>query len=435
MYAAGFEALIAPLSMVFTKPTFSLFHVLVAGMLTVEGRRTIAGAIRAAGQTERYVSIYRFLSHRVWSATELGVQLLFLILATVGNVPLVFVLDDTLVKRFGKKIWGRAWHRETSNKENEPEFIRGHCWLLMGLVFHSKVLAKWVCLPFWARLFVPRSGKDGKSAKRSKVEMAAAMVRLLARILKKPFLLVVDGAYAAKALIQECRRAGSHIVSRLKKSAALYAIPPAREPKRRGRPRKYGRRLPPLNTLASELNEFLVVRVPIYGETKEVLVRILDVMWKSSADPIRVVITRLSPTGVWAAHFTTDPLMTEDQIIRHVASRWTIETANKDLKEFGWLTHMQVRLRRSVNRAGALACTAFTLLHLWYLRSVEKGEIIPSIESDTPWYGQKATISTLDMLRALSTKNRAARIFQLFHSHARKSRKIELRQVEQLLAA
>src|SRR5439155_19641730 len=94
----------------------------------------------------------------------------------------------------------------------------------------------------------PRAGKRLQAARaahaaaprRTKLELLRELVAPVARWAgPRPVYLVVDSAYAGRALL-EGRPANVHVISRLRPDAALWAPPPARQPGQKGRPRRRG---------------------------------------------------------------------------------------------------------------------------------------------------------------------------------------------------
>jgi hypothetical protein len=64
------------------------------------------------GQTEHFQRYHRLLNRAVWSAREASRVLLGLLVKTfVADGPLVIGVDETLERRWGKKIAGKGVYR------------------------------------------------------------------------------------------------------------------------------------------------------------------------------------------------------------------------------------------------------------------------------------------------------------------------------------
>ena len=99
---------LAPFAPLFSKSVWQHAQVLLAGAILAPGRRTVSSALRAMGldQHEQFHRYHRVLSHASWSSQQAsGVLLRLLVKAFVpeGN-PLVVGIDETLERRWGKKI-------------------------------------------------------------------------------------------------------------------------------------------------------------------------------------------------------------------------------------------------------------------------------------------------------------------------------------------
>ena len=82
-------------------------QVLLAGAILVPGKRTVSAALRVMGlgQTEQFQRYHRALNRAVWSGREASQVLLGVLVRTlVPNGPLVIGVDETLERRWGKKI-------------------------------------------------------------------------------------------------------------------------------------------------------------------------------------------------------------------------------------------------------------------------------------------------------------------------------------------
>ena len=88
---------------------------LVAGAILAPGKRTVASALRAMGldQQKRFHRYHRVLSRARWSSREVArVMLSLLVEAFVPEgSPLVVGIDETLERRYGRKISARGVYR------------------------------------------------------------------------------------------------------------------------------------------------------------------------------------------------------------------------------------------------------------------------------------------------------------------------------------
>ena len=91
----------------FTAPTWRKLMMLLTGMRLVQGRRTVAAALRASGNSMagNWSSFHQVLNRACWSPLAVSRQLLLLIVATFvpAGASVDLVIDETLERRWGGK--------------------------------------------------------------------------------------------------------------------------------------------------------------------------------------------------------------------------------------------------------------------------------------------------------------------------------------------
>ncbi|MCP4658584.1 MAG: transposase [bacterium] len=158
-----FVARLAKLRSAFTMPSFDNFLVLVCGAVHALGKHRITDFIRAAGSAahKHYCSYFRFFSHGRWSLDELGLLLLGVVLRVFPTSEVVLVLDDTLVRRSGKKVALGSMHSDPLlRSQGRPFSSYDHVFVVLAVHVRVPGLAStgWA-LPFLFRLFRgPRHG-------------------------------------------------------------------------------------------------------------------------------------------------------------------------------------------------------------------------------------------------------------------------------------
>ena len=136
----SFVALLGPWAQGMTAPTFRNFQHLLGGWL-LAGRHTVTGALKLLGRpTPKHFSAYhRIFSQAAWDLDPVGVALLARLLAYAG--PVVYlILDDTLCRHRGRKIWGAGMHYDplltgrASSCAHRSLKSRGHAWVVLAVV-------------------------------------------------------------------------------------------------------------------------------------------------------------------------------------------------------------------------------------------------------------------------------------------------------------
>jgi hypothetical protein len=183
----------------FTAPTFKTFAWLMVGFVAQPGTRTVTGMLagaRLAG-VWHHSRAHRFFAAARWSADQLGLVVLEVIVACLlaADAPLCLVVDDTLLRRSGRKVFGAAWHHDPLAKGGK-RVAWANNWVVVGvLVDLPFVPQRAVCLPVVCRLWRPRHPN------RTKLALAVELVALVAaRYPDRSLHLVGDAAYAGKTL-------------------------------------------------------------------------------------------------------------------------------------------------------------------------------------------------------------------------------------------
>ena len=111
-----FIGLLAPFMPLFRPQTWSKAQLLLAGAVLSPGKRTITAALRVLGLSQEagFAKYHHVLNRARWSPRELSKLLLFLLLhhLDTGQGPLVFGIDETLERRWGRKISARGIYRD-----------------------------------------------------------------------------------------------------------------------------------------------------------------------------------------------------------------------------------------------------------------------------------------------------------------------------------
>ena len=319
-----------------------------------------------------------------------------------AGAPVDAAVDDTLFKRRGKKVWAASWFHDGS-APGPAKTGYGNNWVVLGIVVRLPFTSRPVAVPVMAKLVI--KGTNSKSrlwlARRMAERLAAALPGRQVRI-------VADSAYAGGELKGLPARVSW--TTRLRKDAALHALPPGRTG-RPGRPRVKGERLPSLAKLAAAA-EFSQVTVTRYGRTETVAAAVATCLWYSvfGSLPVTVVIVRDRPgSGFGIALVTTDRAATPEQVIERYVSRWSIEVAIEDSKQVFGTGQARNRTAAAVERTVPfqLACQAVAVT--WYATAGHDPADLHERRTLAPWYTTKAEPATSDMAAKLRRVIIAAR--------------------------
>jgi hypothetical protein len=220
-------------------------------------------------------------------------------------------------------------------------------------------------------------------------------------MLQAHFTVVADTFYAKAGLIRYCLRQGIIFISRLRIDAVLYDGVKHRR-RRRGRPRKYGQRLPSLRRLAKRWSSFKNHTLFLYGKEVTVSVSTFTAYWRPAGTMIRIFMVKYPKRKDITCFFCTDITRSVADVLTIVSGRWSLENAFRDMKQYLGLSDYQCRKEQAVERFVNLVGAALSLLTLWSHQEYSTRQ--PELWDATPWYTRKKSASVKDMIQQLRNK-------------------------------
>jgi hypothetical protein len=344
----------------------------------------------------------RFFSHAVWDVDRLGLGVARLVVERLldPEAPIVVVIDDTLFKRWGRKVHLALWTHDGA-AQGRHKIGRGNRWVIAGIAVRLPFCSSPVCLPVLFRLW---AGKGTASP----VELAAQLMRLIvAEFAGRQVHGVGDAAYHGEPLLA----GGTTWTTRLPANAALYAPAPPRTAKR-GRPRLKGAKLGKPEAVAAGAT-WQQVRVRRYGHTEKVQVAEVACIWYGSFGnaPGRCVLVReadcTKPYDL--ALFTVDLACAATEVAERYATRWSIEPSNATGKQHMGVGQARNRLPKAVQRTVPFGMLTQSLVIIWYAACGYHPDDVLTRRQAEPWYHAKSEPSFEDMLTKLRKTLIAAR--------------------------
>ena len=395
---ASLMTLLAVFAPLFTAPSFRTFTMLACGFLAQPGKRTVCGMLTGAGLSRLWPHdrAHRFFSRARWNPDDLGIcaaRLVISLLVPDGG-PVEVLIDDTLFRRRGKKVWAASWFHDGS-AQGPAKTGYGNNWVVLAVRVRLPVMSRAAAVPVMAKLVI----KGTSSA--SRLWLARRMVtRLAAELPGRQVHVTADSAYAGEELKE--LPDGVTWTTRLRSNAALYDLPPERTG-RKGRPRVKGDRLPPLAKLAATA-AFSQVTVTRYGKTETIAAAAVTCLWYyvTGTRPVTVIlIPDKSRTGFNLALVTTEKNPDIARVIERYAARWAIEVAIEDAKQLFGTGQARNRTARAVERTipFMLACQAIAIT--WYTTAGWSPADTEARRANAPWYTAKTEPSTADITAKL----------------------------------
>jgi DDE superfamily endonuclease len=383
---------------VFSQPVWQHAKVLLAGAILAPGKRTVAAVLRIMGKADEahFQTYHRVLNRAAWSPLKASRFLLrFLLTIFIPRWDtLVFGLDDTIERRWGKQIKARGIYRDPV-RSSHSHLVKASglrwlcCMLLTPITWANRVWA----LPFMTVLcpserFYEQRGRRHQSL----TERAWQMIRLLRRWLpRRELVFVTDSSFAALELLAQVQSLPkTRLITRLRLDAALYDPAPPRVPGHKGRPRLKGKRRPTLEAvLADSETQWTTLKVDQwYGEgPREIEVATDTAVWYHTGKApvaIRWVLIR-DPQERFKAQalLSTNLDDTAEQIVTWFVRRWTVEVTFEEAR-----AHLGMETQRQWNDR-AIARTTPALLSLYSIITLTAHLLIEKGASRvrcTAWY-------------------------------------------------
>ena len=399
------DMFVAACAPAFTQPSFALFQELLSAWVLCPGRHTVTRMIRMLNPSPRreHDAYHRFLRAGAWSMATLW-RLLAQALADGLMGPLeelALDVDDTLFHKTGPKVESAGSFRDAVRSTKK------HVVYALGLnlvVMTLRIRAPWGGEP----LGLPINVRVYKKGGPSHLDLAEQMLREVAEWLpNRRIHLCADGAYASLA---SRMLPNSHLTSRMRRDAALYKMPPMRKKKRRGRPRKKGKRLPTPEEMARRATKWMLATIDFRGRLKERLIYVRPVLWYKACPtrPVLLVIVR-DPAGneLDDFFFTTEVEAYGPVVAGRYCGRWSIEDTFRNTKQHLGGEDPQTWKGHGPERAASLSLWIYAAVWQWYIRT----HGAKPTWTRTPWYTGKTTPSFADALAALRRALWGRRIF------------------------
>jgi hypothetical protein len=362
-----FLPIILAFASLFSKPVWESALVLLVGAILAPGKRTVSAVLRVMGLKDEphFQTYHRVLNRAVWSSRQASrILLLLLVQCFAPSGALVMGLDDTIERRWGKRIAARGIYRDPV-RSSDSHFVKtsGLRWLSLMLLVDIPWAQRVWALPFFTVL-APSERYHQSQGHRHKVltDWARQMLTQVRRWLpQRAIILVADSSFAALELLESLRQLPNpvHVVTRLRLDAALYNPAPERLPKQMGRPRKVGKRLPTLKSILEDPKmDWQPLTIDAWYGRRAYRVEVISqsALWYHTglaAVPIRWVLLR-DPQG----HFTpqaflcTDLTATPQQIVQWFCQRWGVEVTFEEVR-----AHLGVETQRQWSNLAILRTT------------------------------------------------------------------------------
>jgi hypothetical protein len=344
-------------------------------------------------QFEDWTSAYRLFSkERIDRAALFAPAREAVIERLKPDEPLVVVMDDTLIRKRGRKIPGAAWKRDPLGPPFHTNFVWGQRFLQLSAILPGTAApgrARGIPIDF---LHAPSAAKPRKNAspeaweayRKEQAELKVSSVaakrlrELCSQVSGKSIVCAMDGGFTNQAVFRNVPD-GAVLIGRIRKDARLFKAPEAdgAETLRRGRKRVYGDGLPtPEEIRRDDSIPWRGVEAFAAGKTHTFDVKTVSaVRWKGTGNrDIRLVVVRplayRPRKGAKLLYrdpaylICTDAALPLESLLQAYLWRWEIELNFRDEKTVLGVGKAQVRKQPSVESVPSLAVASYAYLLL-----------------------------------------------------------------------
>lgn len=327
--------------------------IIFAGAMLAGGRRTAASWFRCAGVTDDWDRFYELLQTIGKNAASLMLPLLRFVLAKFEPGEQGYwtlMIDDSPTKRFGPCVEAANIHHNPTPGPGDGEWLYGHNWVCLALALGHPIFGV-IALPLLSLLYVRKVDIESLQARygwkfRTKHVLALELCQKVMCMLrslgsKAGFVVVFDGAYAAKSLVRPLIAHGATVVTRIRRDSKLFDLP-VNTTGQRGRPRKYGKNRISLVKRVGHREGWQTIEYMCRGVLTQGRCKTFLATSHIVGGSVRVVLLEHA-SGNWAAYISTDTSMSVEAILKIVSDRWSIEEHFHDVKEIWGAGEQQVR--------------------------------------------------------------------------------------------
>lgn len=383
------------------------------------GRHTITGLLRNQNRTQQdWSADYRFYAQgrldigKIFGHLRVQVEQ-----CGPADAPLVVAMDDSLLRKTGRHIFGCGYRRDPLSPPFHVNFVRGLRVLQLSAAVRqgTEGAARLVPIDFQHAALPAKPPKKAPQEQHEAyaLERAARNINVVGRqrlahlrqqmdqsgSASRQLMVTVDGRFTNSTVLRQIPER-TVLIGRIRRDSVFYH-PPQSQPER-GRKRKYGQRCPtPEALLKDQLVPWQTVQAYAAGQTYEFKFKTLGPVYSAmdlGQRALRVVVIEPVPYRVSkksklqrrepAFLICTDPDLPVAQLLQAYLWRWDIEVNFRDEKTILGVGQAQVRSESSNQNAPALAVAAYAILLLASIKTYgAQGK--PDTFQSPLWYKRK----------------------------------------------
>lgn len=386
---------------------------LSANSLLALGKRTVTGMLSAGGKLfHDWSAAYRLFEKERIKQKELFAPVIKNVLENIeAQAPLFTMMDDTLIRKHGRKISGAGWKRDPLGPAFHTNFVWGQRYLQISAAlpdFEIAGRARGIPLGFYhapspakprknATPEVWKEYKDQQKICKISAVGASRLAELRGQVPDRKIVCAVDGGFTNQVVFQSIPE-NTVIIGRIRKDASLFKVPEVHNGTSRGRKKYYGESLPtPEQVRKDESVPWQKITAFAAGKLHEFDVKTMTpVRWKSSKnrDMLIVIIRPLAYRPRKGAKLLyrdpaylicSDTQISLEQLVQAYLWRWEIELNFRDEKTIIGVGEAQVRTSAAVQSVPSFVVASYAFLLLAAHSIKVKSTCLPSPK----WYSHK----------------------------------------------
>ena len=365
----------------------------VLSQLLCLGRHTVTGVLGVSGRLFRdWSADYRMYSSQRVDPRKLFAPVRRALAERLGpGEPLVAALDDTRLRKSGRKTHGVRYTRDPLGPPFHVNFIKAQRFVQVSMASQAgQGMARMIPIDF-AHAPAPKKPRAGadeatrarfRKAQRDRAlpKVGADRLGLLRDAMdedgqeRRPLWAVVDGGYTNRTFLKHLPPR-TLAIGRIRADAKLYQLPEGPDGKP-GRNRVYGPRAPTPEQLRQDASTpWRIVEAFAGGKRRRFKIKTLGPLrWRPAGQEHDLRLIVIAPLGYRPTQnsrllyrkpaylICTDPDASLEDVLQAYLWRWDIEVNFRDEKTLLGVGQAQVRHERSVDTVPALAVAAYAML-------------------------------------------------------------------------
>jgi DDE superfamily endonuclease len=269
--------------------TFLWFASVFAGMMVRQDKAGVSSFVRCLGLHERYYDRLLDFFHSDGVNRQTLMKAWTRVVLSIGkchrfNGRPVLIADGIKAPKEGRKMPSVKLLHQEAGSNSKPEYIMGHSCQAVAILCHA-------CATFFAVPLTVEIHEDLVFSNPDSRTLYDKLNRLIASLsTSEPFYLIADAYYACAKTAQALLNSGNHLISRVRSNAVAFHVAPDVKQRKRGRPKKYGRKVR-LRHLFEHEDRFTLARSPVERESGITLKYFVkDLIWKPAGMVVRFVL-------------------------------------------------------------------------------------------------------------------------------------------------